>query len=318
MRDNYINIGQRKQMRRRTTHRVLIVVVSAIIIVVLSLLLGSYLKAQVAALPERGDIPEQLLSGQLPADTSDASEVSIMASVLSLTPLSAGTTIEQLVEELTLGSREAVSLCLRSDSGEIFYRSTVAQNLTGQAAAGVDLAELLPALQKAGIYTSAVFGVNNFSETDTAVGELTRAYEISLCAEIGAAGVEEILLTGLPITVDTLDAVTAFLDEIHAQLPESVQLAVAVPVDLTANAAGTVLAKQLSRSVDTLALDLRGLTPAEGETLAQTASAVFADASLYFSKYNMRVLIPATDDATFSELHQVLELNAVHNWQIVE
>lgn len=306
------------QMRRRTTHRVLIVVISAVIIAAFSLLLGSYLKAQVAALPERGDIPEQLLSGQLPADTSDASEVSIMASILPLTQLDGETTVEDLVEELTLGSREAVSLCLRSDGGEIFYRSAVSQNLTGQTAEGADLAELLPALREAGIYTSAVFGANSFGETDTAVGELTRAYEISLCAEIGAAGVDEILLTGLPVTVDTLDAVIAFLGEIRSQLPESVQLAVAVPVDLTANAAGTVLAKQLSLWTDTLALDLRSLESAGGETLAEAAAGVFADASLYFSKYNMRVLIPETDDETFSSLRQTLELNAVHNWQVVE
>ena len=317
MRENYVNIGRRKQARRRTTSRILVITASALIIFALSLVLGHYLRAQVAALPPRGDMPADLLSGQLPADTSDASEVSIMASHLPLGELADAASIDAAVEALTLGSREAVSLCLRDAAGEVHFRSTVAQGLTGQAPAGLDLAMLVPALREAGIYCSAVFAVTSFAEPDAVSHELQRAYEVSLAAEIGAAGVDELLLTGLPVTVDTLDAVTAYLDAIAAQLPETVQLAIAVPPELVEGASGTVLSKQLSQYADTIALDLRGVAPAAGQSLAEATSAILADASLYFSKYNMRVLLPATEDAVFSELRQVLELNAVHNWQVV-
>ena len=136
-------------------------------------------------------------------------------------------------------------------------------------------------------------------------------------AEIAAAGVDELLLIGLPISVDNLDAVTAFLREIDAQMPESVQLAVAVPKDLIDDATGAVLIKQLSLTADTIALDLRALATTETQSLADVMNDVFVDASLYFSKYNMRVLLPHTDDATFAELRQVLELNAVRNWQVI-
>lgn len=318
MRENYVNIGRRRQARRRATSRILVVAVSAVIIFALSLMLGNYLRAQVAAIPPRGDMPDALLSGQLPADTSDASEVSIMASNLPLGKLADAAAIDTVVEELTLGSREAVSLCLRDAAGEVHFRSTVAQGLTGQAPAGLDLTLLLPALRDAGIYTSAVFAVTSFAESDSVARELQRAFEISLAAEIGTAGVDELLLTGLPVTVDTLDDITAYISEVAAQLPEDVQLAVAVPPELVEGASGTVLSKQLSQHADTIALDLRGLTPDEGKTYPEAVSAIFADASLYFSKYNMRVLLPDTDDATFTELRQVLELNAVRNWQVVE
>ena len=33
---------------------------------------------------------------------------------------------------------------------------------------------------------------------------------------------------------------------------------------------------------------------------------------------SMNVILPVTEDAVFSELRQILELNAVHNWQIIE
>lgn len=318
MRESYVNVGRRRQARRKATSRVLVVAISAVIIFVLSLMLGTYLKTQVEALPPRGDMPEDLLSGQLPADTSDASEISIMASNLPLSPLVDDAAIRSVVEELTLGSREAVSLCLRDAAGEVHFRSTVAQGLTGQASAGLDLALLIPALRSANIYSSAVFAVTSFSEPDAVARELQHAFEISLAAEIGAAGVDEILLTGLPITVDTLDDITVYIEKIAVQLPDDVQLAVAVPPELVEGASGTVLSKQISQHANTVVLDLRGLTPEDGQTYPEAVSTIFADASLYFSKYNMRVLLPDTDDNTFSELRQVLELNAVHNWQIAE
>ena len=173
-------------------------------------------------------------------------------------------------------------------------------------------------LQDAGIYTSAVFSVTSFAEADAVARELQRAFEVSLAAEIGGAGVDELLLTDLPISVDTLDDVPAYISEIAAQLPQTVQLAVAVPPELVEGASGTVLSKQLSQYADTIALDLRGLVPDADETYPEAVSDIFAEASLYFSKYNMRVLLPDADDATFTELRQVLELNAVRNWQVVE
>ncbi len=305
-------------MRRRTVGRILIVAASAVVIFLLSLLLGHHLRAQLDALPARGDIPEQLLSGELPADTSDASRVSIMASHLPLSVLTDDAAVSAVVEELTLGSREAVSLCLRDTEGNVHFRSSVAQALTGQPAAdGLDLSVLIPALQRAGIYSSAVFSVTSLSEQDAVSRELLRAFEISLAGEIGAAGVDEILLTGIPLDVDSLDAAVGFVDEIRAQLPDGVHLAVAVPHDIVASAAGSVLIKQLSRSSDTVAIDLRSLPLGPEDSFPQAVSNLISDASLYFSKYNMRVILPQTDDALFSELRQVLELNAVHNWQII-
>ena len=160
-----------------------------------------------------------------------------------------------------------------------------------------------------------MFGVTAFATPGTGEGDLLYAYESSLIAEIGASGIDEILLTGLPVTVDTLEAVSDFLSEVRRQLPDSVQLAVAVPAALTLEAAGTVLIKQLSLYADTVALDLRGLSLAEGQTLADAAAGIFTDASLYFSKYNMRVLLPATDRDTFATLRHSMELNGIHNWQ---
>jgi len=317
VRETYVNIGRRKQMRRTARNRVLFVIISAVVIFALSLTLGNYLRAKVSALPPRADLPDDLLTGQLPADTSDASEISIMASYLPLTDLTDSAAIESLVESLTLGSREAVSLCLRDRAGEVHFRSTVAQNLTGGTPAELDLSLLLPALRNAGIYTSAVFGVTSFSAGDTAAYDLQHAFEISLAGEIGAAGVDELLLVGIPISVDTLDAVTAYITEIDAQLPDTVQLAVAVPPELVGAASGTVLCKQLSMHTDTIALDLRGLTPAKGQTFPDAAEALFADTSLYFSKYNMRVLLPQTDSTEFAELRQILELNGIRNWQVI-
>ncbi len=318
MRENYVNVGRRRQYRRRTTNRILLVIISAVVIFILSLLLGNYLRAQINALPPRGDMPEDMLSGQLPADTSDASRVSIMASSLPLSSLADSAAIGAVVEELTLGSREAVSLRLRDTNGEVHFRSAVAQRLTGQTPVGVDLAQLVPALKKANIYTSAVLSVTSFTETDQVALELQRAFEISLAAEIGSAGVDELLLTDLPVSVDNLDGITAYIAEIKAQLEDSVQLAVAVPPAMVEGASGTVLVKQLSQYADTVALDLRALTPADGKTYPETVSAILANASLYFSKYNMRIILPVTEDAVFSELRQILELNAVHNWQIIE
>jgi hypothetical protein len=317
MRENYVNVGRRKQARRRATSRILIIAVSAVIIFLFSLGLGNYLREQVAALPPREDLPSELLTGQLPADTSDASMVSIMASNLPLAPLSDEAAVRAAVEELTLGSREAVSLCLRDRTGEVRFRSAVAEELTGQTSVGLDLNLLIPALKAARIYSSAVFSAASFTQVDTVSQGLQRAFEISLVAEIGASGVDELLITDLPITVDTLDAVTDYLAEIAAQLPEAVQLAVAVPPEMVAGASGTVLSKQLSQHAGTLALDLRDLTPAEGQSYTDAVSAALTDASLYFSKYNMRVLIPDTDDTIFMALRQVLELNAVHNWQVI-
>lgn len=314
MRENYVNIGRRRQERRHVRGRVLVILASALIIFALSLVLGRYLQAQVAALPPRGEMPESMLQGQLPADTSDASEVSIMASNLALSPLSDPVAVNAAVEELTLGSREAVSLVVRDGAGEVHFRSTVARGLTGQEAAGPDLGSLATTLREAGIYASAVFAVTSFAEPDAVARELQHAFEISLAAEVGAAGVDELLLVGLPITVDTLDDIAAYVGEIAEQLDDDVHLVVALPHEIVDGAAGTVLASRLSQMADALALDLRGL---DSEAYVAAVEDVFADASLYFSKYNMRVLFPGVDDATFTTLRQLLEVSAVHNWQII-
>lgn len=318
MRDNYVNVGRRRQMHRHTVRRVLVIVISAVVIFALSIMLGLHLKEQADSMPPRGDLPDELLSGQLPADTSDANTQNIAAAYLALDSLQDAAAIDAAVETLVLGSREAVSLCLRDDAGNVCFRSQVAQTLTGQTPTGVDLSLLLPALDKAGIYTSAVFGVTLFAESDPVRYDLLRAYELSLAAEIGMSGVKEILLTGMPLSVDTLDSVTEFLHELDALLPDAVNLAVAVPLDTTRTAGGTVLIKQLSLACDTVALDLRAMVADDPDALYDAACAIFADASLYFSKYNMRVLISPADDTAYSTFRQALEVNGIHNWQVVQ
>lgn len=294
--------------------RVFAVIGSALIIFALSLVLGRYLQTQVDALPLRDDLPETLLQGQLPADTSSASEISIMASNLALAPLADYTAIDAAVEDLILSSREAVSMLIRDSAGEVHFDSRVARELTGQSSSGPNLSALANTLRGNNIYTSAVFAVTSFAEADAVKRELQHAFEVSLAAEVGKTGVSELLLVGLPLSVDTLDDIVDYVREIHDQLPDEVHLVVALPATIVDSAAGTVLASRMAQVADALALDLRDLPVA---TYVDSVEAVFTEATLYFSKYNMRVLFPDVDDTTFTALRQVLELSAVHNWQTI-
>lgn len=244
----------------------------------------------------------------------------IRASYLGkLTTLDAATAA---VVALTEGGAEAISVPLYED-GIPQYDSPVAQTLGRQAAGDSDitLARLFAAMLADDCYIAATFACRWQEEPDTALRRVARTYEAALVAEIAGSGANEVLLTGLTVTEETMSEVALFLREIRESCPDAV-IGVSVPTALMLEDHYVETMRLLLTWADHVALDLSdynthtirhvdedGNITRTGTTMEQTLELL--DHAI--TRYRMRLALPA---GMYEQLVTIRELG-YDNWQII-
>lgn len=216
----------------------------------------------------------------------------------------------------TLGSEPPAALALPLNSADgMLYRSPVVSYLDLEVADGAasDAAKSMEALAEVVPYLIGVWQVSLPQKTDDAVLYAAAATDAAVLREFLSMGGTEILLRGLPLGEDTLDAAYTYLTALADALGDAVTLSVAVPLATAEAASGQDVLYLLGKKLPFLTLDLSaeddiGTLPAEteeGETTAAPGTGGESEtdpapespllrAAFYLSGYRMRLLLSAS------------------------
>lgn len=214
---------------RRPAHlgRMLVILLASLAIVVVALIWGSYLKAESDAYRASLENGEWTLNPDiatpLPVTVPDIRAISIKP--------------EGNVGDILLaGDHDGVIMTLNSPRGDLLYASSVG-SLAGLAIqdGAIPLAQDVTRVQKRGLNVTCVFRVSCFTVSDTAKQTYLRGLELALLREYAEAGMNDLLLLGLPAGDERQDRVTlAFLQELRSlfsELSSPPAIGVALPVE---------------------------------------------------------------------------------------
>lgn len=308
-----------RRATRRTTYRdprkgrwILLVILGALAVVVLALVWGNHLKA---ASDARRAAEE---AGEWQLDETIATPVPV-----SVPAVNAGYAAPSgkmaVSDELDL---QAVTLDLGACTAPLPYSLSLPEGT------GMVISEGTPALdaevrrfKSAGLRVIGVFTVTSLSATDITERALRKGQEMALFSLFSKAGVDELLLLGLPVGNDSLDAAaTDYLLETESLLASVPAAVPALGAALTPSAfvgevtedgtilyAGSLTPGRMLSVCDYLALDLRGLGAQVDEVLQGVQYA--------YVRYNLRLLTAQnqpelTDAAVEHGFSRILEFGS--------
>ncbi len=215
----------------------------------------------------------------------------------------------------SLPAGTALSVTVRAEDGTLQWHSATDKALGQPAQSSTDLAGKVAALHQNGSYLSACFAVTSQKEENRGVREIYESYEIALLRELADAGVDEIVLTDLDVTEQTVEEVQDFLYRIKTAIGTA-PLGVALPYSTVSRTqSGVYLAAAVRSVCDFLLLDLRtdriGANP-DGD--AYTPDEIFDLCQYDIHRFSMRLLL----DKDTAYLCERAEERGIRNWQIAE
>lgn len=271
---------------RRPAHlgAILATVAAAVAVICLALVWGTYLKAKSDAYRESVENGQWTLNEEMaphhPVSVPDIRAVSMAREGIGL-----------FVDDKYGG------VLLRLQEGDaLIYPSAVAET-AGLTVLDPDasLKQEIARLDAQSLNVTCTFRVTCFDAADTPTRTYVRGLELGILRELAEAGMDDILLLGLPAGTDAQDArASDFLQELKAllsELPNPPAVGVALPpsafaTDDTYEAenrredealgipagtsplyAGNVTPARLLRACDYLAMDLRGMSAEEVNTI---------------------------------------------------
>ena len=249
--------------------RMIAIVAAAVGVIILALVWGSHLKAKSDAYRAAQEAGEWLLDREtvtpLPVSVPDLRAVEI-------------TPEGNVGDILIAGKHDGVILPLYDGTGTMAYRFAIGE------AAGLAtvpdaplLADDVARVSRRGLRVIGVFTVTCFDAPDTAAFAYRRGLDLAMLYECAAAGVDDILLIGLPAGDESRDRRTldflAELKELLAPLESKPAVGVAIEPLALSNGdvdengrplyAGNPTPARLRGGCDYMALDLRNHTSEE-------------------------------------------------------
>ncbi len=269
---------------RRPAHlgKILCGVAVALAVVALALVWGSYLKAESDAYREATERGEWTLDAEIapPHPTSVPN-----SHALAIKPEG------NVGDILITGSHDGVIMTLSVGDGTLPYTSGIGSSagLT-VAPEAVPLSQDVARVKNRGLRVTCAFAVTCLSAEDSATRTYLRGLELALLREYAAAGMDDLILLGLPAGSDEADRLTMeFLNELRAllsDLPAPPAIGVALPpVCFRAHEvyAGNVSPARMLSACDYIAMDLRAMT-------AEEVSALLPEINYAYVRYSLRLL----------------------------
>ena len=280
----------------RKRRRIWLWIIAALLVIVLALVWGNYLKAESDARRAAAEKDEWLLE----ADTA----IPIPVAVPSVNAGYAAPS--QKMQTSQDMSYDAVIFDLGSCLAPLPY-SVELPSMSGLTvnSGAPTLVSDVTRFQNAGFYVVGVFTVTSFDTDDVSQQALRRGLEMTLLSLYAKAGVDDILLMGLPVGSDTTDqAVTDYLLEVEslwASIPVSTPaLGVVLPPaafvgdtlaeDGSFIYAGNLTPGRMLAACDYIVLDLRQAGAQVGDILQGMQYA--------YVRYNLRLLTSLTQPDT--------------------
>ena len=218
---------------------------------------------------------------------------------------------------------EDFSMSIRRADGTLDYASRVAETF------GLDgydeynlLSSVVDDVKGAGGRACGYFYVNAFDEKNENLRDVYAAYELALIKEAAQSGIDELLLVGIAVTEDNIDAVEEFLARAATEA-ENCAIGVAVTLGtLRLTEDEIYLAERMRRSCDFLALDLTHLKvadteptkDADGNYKPSAFEEILEQNEYYIKTYGLRMLFSRQEYVIY---RTALELGVV-DFQIID
>ncbi len=284
----------------------------AVLVIVAALLLGSFLKARSDAY--RQDKEE----GNWTLDEGIATPTPTTVPDIRAKQITPGESVSGL-------KHGGVILPLVGSDGSLLFASSVAEKAgLPMTAEPSSLKTETLRLQNRDLNVTVTFEVTCLAEPDSATAAYLRGLELALLREYAEAGMDDILLTGLPAGNDAADRKTvAFLQELRALLSDLADppaVGVALPVTAFATDdtytppidpeddemagipegeaplyAGNITPSRIRNACDYLAMDLRGHT-------ADEVADILPHIRYVYVRHSLRLLVDRASSATVDDV----------------
>lgn len=307
---------KRGTVLRRPAHLGWILAAALLILVVIAaaLLIGSHLKAASEAHrleQEQGHwTVEEEISPSTPSAVPDIRAISISPE-------------GNVGDILIAGDHGGIILPLQDGVGTLLYASDVAKAAgLATSTAPVDLAADVARVQKRDLNVTCAVVLTFGRETDPALRAYRRGLELALLYEYAEAGMDDLLLLGLPNGNDVDDRLAMdFLRDLRSllgSLESPPAIGVALPPEVFAQGgteegdplyAGSLTPSRLRTTCDYLALDLR-------DRSAEQVAAILPHIRYAYVRHSLRLMLDKTDRDALAEVlshgfERVFEMDAV-------
>lgn len=197
----------------------------------------------------------------------------------------------------------SVSVPINKPDGTVLYTSDVTVGLGLSSTENIALQETLGEIGAFVPYVSGVFYPQAFVQERPDARYAVANVESALLREFSNAGGSEILLCGLPMTLDNTDAVLEYVEIVRFAVGQT-PIGVAVPLSVASNTENWELLARLFEVCDFLAIDLTAEIT-DGSDLDDTGYSPAADALLsrcaYFvSQFDARLIFSERQTALIS------------------
>ena len=210
----------------------------------------------------------------------------------------------------------AVSVAINSARGEVAYSSAVAayQGLTQKNE--VLLSDTLGELCAFVPYVSGVFYPQAFARDTSDLFYAASVEEAALLREFVHAGGSEILLCGIPLSLQEIDRTVSYLTVLKTASPQTA-IGVAVPLSAAKSQDSWEILSKLLTVCDFCALDLTNEAVVDEEPtdsdISPAALSLLSDCSYYLQAYDMRILLSSEQ----TNLLTTLEIQMYPNYQVI-
>ncbi len=276
-----IQYKHRKTKRRYGRKRlhinltVAFVVMFVVAVTVGTICLGNHLKHKVAAIGTGDDfdtggdtIGTGEAGGQSASDAAQKHD-DVRSGCFLLVKGETDEMIKQRALRLFDSGYDSVTIPLADSAHSLLYASDAAVALSRQPEnTGLpDLSRVIIDIREAGAERGLSPSVNVYydltysDQTDPVLSEATLLYETAVAAEAFSLGADEVLLTGFPVSGNTIpdpDAILSVIDRMKSSSPD-IKLIAAFPYEVFANVDMSAPLDMLSRAAGRLAVDTTGL-----------------------------------------------------------
>lgn len=187
---------------------------------------------------------------------------------------------------------------LNSADGTLLYSSPISQSL-GRQSAGLDLWSLEEAIKlcdENGLYATGTVHLCDFYSDDDLTRSASLGYYAVQIAEALRSGVGDVLVYVAEIPTERYTELVGLAEEVHRLCPDG-RVGISLPTSVYSSSPDT--ADMLWSAFDYLAVDAS--VPTEGVDAADYVGEQLGGMLYYLLRYNVRVLVPYTDDAVLHE-----------------
>ncbi len=236
---------------------------------------------------------------------------------MSLSSVISGTnTIDAYVNRARGLGGNVLTFAARDSSGRELYTSSLAASMGKQSGSGRVALRDIESRTGSSLRTSAGVNVLALGESNEIYRSVLLAYDAGICAELYAGGADDVFirLTAGQISSGNVEELLNLADSVK-NINASVVLGIAIPRSFFSLADADTLIDRLSEKYDFLLYDLTDYTASSGDAVEYVRKNVDA-AQLYVMMYEMRVLLPLTDDATIANMIAAVRAKSINNWQV--